>query len=192
MSFSKGRNLFEAYIDEKAEMLERLIQEVPTLIHQEYEKRDEFARNIAKQNSDDDLEVESSIYNSYSGLIDGASEMINDFYSSIVLMISRYCEITLKIIADCEQIKGKRSKIDMYYNIISRKYDIKLLPIKKIWKGKTNFCKKRNSITHEKDIKIDKNYLLDNLNAVNQLLHNTIDLIPKEHIQCLISKLYKL
>lgn len=179
MSVAKGRNHFEVYIDEKADLLERMIHEVPTIIHQEFENGEEYYRTIAHQNSSEDFEIYSSIYNSFSECLEGESEMIEDFYLSMAVMISRYCETTLKKIAVCDKIKkSNTSKIDLYYEMIATKYGIELLDIDSIWTNKKVFMTKRNEITHDGDIQVTKEELLINLEQVRHLLQCTIKAVP--------------
>ena len=179
MSVAKGRNHIEVYIDEKADLLERMILEVPTIIHQEFENKEKYFRNIVQQNPGEDLDNYSSIFSSFSSCLDGEPEMIEDFYLSMVVMISRYCETTLKKIAVCDKIKkSNTSKIDLYYEMIASKYGIELLDIDSIWTNKKVFMTKRNEITHDGDIQVTKEELLINLKQVRHLLQCTIKAVP--------------
>ncbi len=188
MSVAKGRNDFEVYIDENAKTLERLILEVPVIIHQEYENKEKSSRDIAKQNSGGDTDVFLSIYNSFIESLYGESEMIEEFYLSMVVMISRYCETTLKRIAACNnKVKNKGiSKIDFYYKKVANKYAISLPKIESIWFDKESFSSKRNDIAHDGDVNVTREELLNNLEQVRLLLQNTVRLIPISDIEHLI------
>ena len=59
---TRGRSLLQARIDERAEVIARLIQSVPEMIHAKFSEYEEYARTIARDSSDGDDEEHGEDY----------------------------------------------------------------------------------------------------------------------------------
>ena len=103
----------------------------------------------------------------------------------MVIMVCSYCETTLLSMLPTdiqEQYKNKGRKIDIYYKAIQKYYGVKLQPIGKVWKGKCDFVKFRNDITHGKEYDntlLAYEYLNSNLKMAKHLLRTTADIISR-------------
>ena len=181
---AKGKNDLQAHIDEYAIVLERLLVEVPEQIKSSFcELEQEIDKTAADLPSEEACTIKDSLEMAYR--MDDKTEMLESFYKSMVIMVCSYCETTLLSMLPTdiqEQYKNKGRKIDIYYKAIQKYYGVKLQPIGKVWKGKCDFVKFRNDITHGKEYDntlLAYEYLNSNLKMAKHLLRTTADIISR-------------
>lgn len=181
---AKGRNDLQAYIDEYAIVLERLLVEVPEQIKSSFrELEQEIDKTAADLPREEACTIKDSLIMAYR--IGDETIMLESFYKSMVIMICSYCETTLLSMLPIDiqkQYKYKGKKIESYYKAIQEHYGVKLQPIGKVWKGNYDFVKFRNGITHGKEYDntlLTSEYLYTNLKMAKHLLRSTADIIGR-------------
>lgn len=86
------RHPIAAKIEDRASFLSSLLKEYPKFLNEwENNAEKEFAQ-IAKDNSDGDIEVESTIYSSLCSAFNDNADKMNMFYQSVFLMCYSYYE----------------------------------------------------------------------------------------------------
>ena len=181
---ARGRNSLQAHIDEYAIVLERLLFEVPEQIKSSFcELEQEIDKTTGGLPDEETCTIKDALAMAYR--MDDKTEMLESFYRSMVIMVCSYCETTLLSMLPTdiqEQYKNKGRKIDIYYKAIQRYYSVKLHPIGKVWKGKCDFVKFRNDITHGKEYDntlLTFEYINSNLKMAKHLLRTTADIISR-------------
>ena len=184
--------MLQTSIDDKTNVLRRLISSTPILIRNEFEAIKTEAQSTAEENGDGDSEVYRTILTSiyYSSRLEEEEWMVAEFYRSMALIICSFAESTLKSMIDSPLRKrnwGQRA-LDDYFEQIKSKYNLTEFPdVQELWPGYDYFLDKRNDITHGyKDDKgyhdyqivmIDQGDLLIALDGIHRLLRSIADAI---------------
>jgi len=190
-----SRNLLQASIDERAEVIARLIQSVPELIHAQFTEYEEYARTVARDSSDGDEDVFQTIYsNEYNGFRPDDEEwMIVELYRSMVLLICSFAEGTIKDILPEPKPNFSSNFLCCAYNYLNDSFSLGLKTIGKYWKGHQDFTQKRNDIAHNRrDVEVTKEDLLDAIKGSHDLLRAIADAIDKkereQRMNCQVDK----
>lgn len=180
---SKGRNIFQAHIDDTAIVLDRLLSEVPRQIKASFK---EFGKIIGKEVVGMPYEEAWSVKSSMEAAcrMEDETEMLESFYKSMVIMICSYCERTLLSMLPSEtKVKQKKqeSKIDTFFRTLTSVYDLKDIgTIDSLWTSKKQFTKLRNDIVHSTDYDtslLNEVYIKSNLKMVRGMLRVFADKI---------------
>lgn len=92
---SKGRSMLRAYIEDTGEYLLHLLNMYPNLLDEWMYDKENECRNIAKDSSDGDVEVETSIYHSLFQGYESFGETEVLFYDAMFIMVYSYYESVL-------------------------------------------------------------------------------------------------
>ena len=197
---SGTRNMMQARIDEKAEVLRRLIGRTPALIKEEFKSLDAEAKSISENESNGDPDIRDSLYGSIyaSQRLEDEEWMLLEFYRSMALLIYSYLETTMKSIMKRPSIKRKWSIgfLQYSYTQIKDQYELSGFPeIEFFWPNYSSFLEKRKQITHgNKDYDdlydyeetfVEEDELIKALEGVHRLLRSiadAIDIKSKGHI----------
>lgn len=186
------RNMIQASIDEKAEVIQRLISRTPDLIQNEFDAIEIEAKKIAEEKCNEDPEVCRTIYNRYiSQRAEDEVWMIMEFYQSMVLLICSFAETTLKSMmkkTQSRRMNGVRYLDDRFAKIRDQ-YELTSFPeIEFFWPHYSSFLDKRNDIAHghkddadqndcEKFVVVEKEELVNALEGAHRLLRSIADAI---------------
>ena len=96
-----------ANIDDKALIIESIINHYPYLLKEWEDKQDKEYRKIAKESSDGDKEVELSIYSQMRNALDIDYDLCDIFYQSMLIMVVSYYESMITMLS--KTIKAKDS-----------------------------------------------------------------------------------
>ena len=180
---SGSRNLLQASIDDRAEVIARIIQSVPEMIHSKFFEYEEYARTVAKDSSDGDEEVFRTIYsNEYNGFRPDDEEwMVLELYRSMIMLICSFAEATIKDLIPEPKPSFGSNYLCCAYNYLNDSLSLGLKSIGKYWKGHQDFTQKRNDITHNRrDVEITEEELLDAVKGTHCLLRAIADAIDKK------------
>lgn len=98
MAFSL-RDPVLANIDDKALIIESIINHYPYLLKEWEDKQDKEYRKIAKESSDGDKEVELSIYFQMRNALDIDYDLCDIFYQSMLIMVVSYYESMITMLS---------------------------------------------------------------------------------------------
>ena len=177
-----ARSLLQASIDERAEVITRLIQSVPEMIHAKFSEYEEYARTVARDSSDGDDEVYRTIYwNEYNGFrTDDEEWMVLELYRSMVLLICSFAEGTIKDILPEPKPSFSSNYLCCAYKYLNINLSLGLKSIGKYWSGHQDFTKKRNDIAHNrKEVDVTVEELMDGVEGAHCLLRAIADAIDK-------------
>ncbi len=177
------RTLLQASIDERTEVIVRLIQSVPELIHTKFSEYEEYARNVARDSSDGDDDVYRTIYwNEYTAFRPDDEEwMVLELYRSMVMLICSFAEATIKDLLSEPKPKNGSNFLCCAYNSLNDSLSLGLKSIGKYWKGHQDFTQKRNDIAHNRrDVSVTEEELLDAVKGAHCLLRSVADAIDKK------------
>lgn len=154
------RHPITARIDDQASFLRTLLDEYPKFLKDWEDKSEKEFRQIAKDNSDEDRAVESTIYSSLCTAFDNDADKENLFYQSVFLMCYSYYE-------SCIALLSKNAKSKEIINAI---------------------CKSQN-ITLSEDALNAIEYLQSDMNTLrNNLCHNNFGTIRKADVMKKLSE----
>lgn len=177
------RTLLQASIDERTEVIVRLIQSVPELIHTKFSEYEEYARNVARDSSDGDDDVFRTIcWNEYTAFRPDDEEwMVVELYRSMVMLICSFAEATIKDLLSEPKPKNGSNFLCCAYNSLNDSLSLGLKSIGKYWKGHQDFTQKRNDIAHNRrDVSVTEEELLDAVKGAHCLLRAVADAIDKK------------
>ena len=181
------RNMLQASIDERSEVIARVIEEVPHLIHKQFREYEQEAETVASDGCDGDKDVYLSIFNSILNAYNPDDEqwMIEEIYRSLVLLIVSFAETTVKhLLKDPNQKFKGGNYLCKAYNQVNEDLSLNLKKIGQYWKGRQDFIKVRNDIAHGRsEDPVDKNFLLTGLSGVHKLLRAIADAIDMKEQQ---------
>ena len=189
----------QARIDEKAEVLRRLISSAPALIKEEFKSLDAEAKSISENESNGDPDVFDSIYRSIyaSQRLEDEEWMLMEFYRSMALLIYSYLETTMKSMM---KMPSKRrwdiGFLQYSFTQIKDQYELSGFPeIDFFWPNYSSFLEKRKQITHGykdsdnlndyEETLVEEDELIKALEGVHRLLRSiadAIDIKSKGHI----------
>ena len=173
-----SRNMLQTSIDERAEVIERIITSVPELIHIRFLEYEKQAQVIARDNSDGDQDVYSTILSNVYGAYRPEDEewMVLEFYRAMVMLICSFAETTIKrLLKNPGQSFGSNYLCNAY-NQVNRESGLGLETIGNYWPEHQDFTQKRNDITHNrKDVIVSQGELLKALSGVHTLLRAVAD-----------------
>lgn len=177
---SGSRSMLQASVDDRREVIERLIATVPNQIKNHFNGLEDSARRLAEENSAGDNEEYSSIlsgeYESYHP--EDEERMIMDFYRSMVLLICSYAETTIKSLLAKPDQTFKSNYLCCAFKQIKYESDLDLKGIGYYWQGHQQFVRKRNDIAHRhQDVCVNENELMVALSGAHSLLRAIADAI---------------
>ena len=165
--FTKGRTELQAMIDHRAEILQRILIEVPQLIERIFKEIEDEIKEIAQAEAGEDIEMKLSIQ---------------------VVMTDSYCESTLKEIAKEKKVKNAKMRGNTDIEKLLRKFIDEpksnvVSFLDKHWPDFEEFHDARNNIIHEDKIRkgnlVDTEYIAHNIESVRQLLRAVDELVPQ-------------
>ena len=181
------RSMLQASIDERSEVIARIIEEVPRLIHKQFGEYEQEAKTLASDGSDGDKDIYLNIYNSTLGAHNPDDEywMIEEINRSLVLLIVSFAETTVKhLLKDPNQKFKGGNYLCKAYNQVNKELSLNLKKIGQYWKGRQGFIKVRNDIAHGRsEVPVDKNFLITGLSGVHKLLRTIADAIDMKEQQ---------
>ena len=170
--------MLQASVDDRKEVIERLISTVPDSIKNHFKDLEYKARLQTEVDSDGDYEVYSSFLRSAYEAYHPEDEewMIMDFYRSIVLLICSYAETTVKSLLAKPDQTFKSNYLCCAFNQIKSESNLDLKGIGYYWPGHQQFVKKRNDIAHRhQDVYVNENELMVALSGAHSLLRAIAD-----------------
>ena len=178
-----SRNLLQASIDDRAEVIARLIQSVPEMIHAKFSEYEKYAWTVARDSSDGEEEVFRTIYsNEYDGFRpDDEAWMVIELYRSMVMLICSFAETTIKDLLPEPKPSFGSNYLCCAYNHLNESLSLGLKSIGKYWKGHQDFTQKRNDITHNRrDVVVTEEELIEAVKGAHSLLRAIADAIDKK------------
>ncbi len=189
----------QARIDEKAEVLRRLISSTPALIKEEFKSLDAEAKSISENASNGAPNACDSIYRSIyaSQRLEDEEWMLMEFYQSMALLIYSYLETTMKsMMKRPSKRKWSIGFLQYSYTQIKDQYELSGFPeIGFFWPNYSSFLEKRKRITHGykdsddrndyEETLLEEDELIKTLEGVHRLLRSiadAIDIKSKGHI----------
>lgn len=170
--------MLQASIDERTDVIARLIISAPDLIRSSFINHEKNAKAFAKDNSDGDADVYSSLFLSYNNEFRPEEEewMLFEFYRAMVMLICSFAETKLKGLLKNPAHSFSSNYLCNAYNQINNESNLGLRSIGHYWKGHQDFTKKRNDITHNRrDVDVTQDELLTALSGVHSLLRAVAD-----------------
>lgn len=152
--------MFQSYVKQEAEATEHLLGFVPMKLEELKKEMEDSVKDIPSVKYEEwDCELEKNVVRTWYPFVDTSivEEMLNLFYSTIVVRIYTFAENGLRILSEIstkpKQPKGlsgqkQQSDIDLYYQEIEKKQGISLPPIETLWPNKDSFHALRKRITH--------------------------------------------
>ena len=181
---SGSRSILQASVDERAEVISRLISATPVLIHAKFEEYDQNARKVAVKNCDGDDEVYSTIYaNKLSASHPDDEEwMILEFYGSMVMLICSFAESTIRDLLPDPKPSFSSNFLCNAYNYLNKVLSLNLKSIGNYWKGHQDFTQKRNDIAHNRRVvDVSEKELYDAIDGVHTLLRVIADALDTKN-----------
>ena len=178
--FTGGRSLLQARIDDRAEVITRLIQSVPEMIHAKFSEYEEYAQTVAIDNSDGDEDVFRTIFsNEFNGYRPDDEEwMVIELYRSMVLLICSFAEGTIKDLLRDPKPSFSSNYLCCAYNYLNNSLSLGLKSIGEYWSGHQDFTTKRNDIAHNrKEVDVTVEELLNAIKGAHNLLRAIADAI---------------
>ena len=180
---SGSRSMLQAKVDDNCEVIARIIDTVPQLIHEQFSVYEKEAEIVAKEASGDDKEMYLSIYNSICNQNRPGDEdlMISEFYRSMVLLISGFAETTIKGLLKDPSMKLKGNYLCTSFNLVNKEHSLGLKSIGKYWKDYNDFINKRSDIAHNnREVEVSKDELFEDLKGVHIILRAIADAFEKK------------
>ncbi len=174
--------MLQASIDERRDVIERLIDEIPRLIQNQFRDYEKDAKNTASDSCDGDKDIYLTIYHSTLAVHNPEDEewMIEEIYRSLVLLIVSFAETTIQQLLNNPKQKFKGNYLESAYNQVNKEQFLNLESIDYYWKGRSSFINIRRNIAHQQgDVHINKQLLLDGLSGAHYLLRTVADAIDK-------------
>lgn len=173
--------MLQTSIDERCNVIARIIDEVPKLIHIQFSLYEHEAELLATKNCDADSEIYETVYNNTLNSFRHEDElwMIEETYRSMVLLIASFAETTIKGLLKNPNIKFKRSTekyIYQVYDQVRKESLFNLEDIEYYWKDCSGFFDLRNAIAHDHElVQVERSYLFDALFGAHSLLRAIAD-----------------
>ena len=172
--------MLQATIDERRDVIERLIEEVPRLIHNQFKDYEQEAKITAADSCDGDNDIYLTIYHNTLAVHNPDDEewMIGEIYRSLVLLIVSFAETTIQKLLNNPKQKFKGNYLESAYNQVNKEKCLNLKSIDCYWKSRNTFINIRRNIAHQQgDVPINKQLLLDGLSGAHHLLRTVADAI---------------
>ena len=180
----------QAMIDHRAEILQRILIEVPQLIERIFKEIEDEIKEIAQAEAGEDIEMKLSIQRSLDEMYrcDDKLFMIELINKALVVMTDSYCESTLKEIAKEKKVKNAKMRGNTDIEKLLRKFIDEpksnvVSFLDKHWPDFEEFHDARNNIIHEDKIRkgnlVDTEYIAHNIESVRQLLRAVDELVPQ-------------
>ncbi len=179
--FAKGRTNMQVMIDDRAEILQRTLREIPQFIELIFKNIDAEIKEVALAESGEDPEMKLSIQQSLNEMYhcDDRLFMIELINKAIVVMTDSYCESTLKEIAAVKKIKSRKQRGNtdierLLSRFIVEPQSAEAAFLDKYWPDFVEFHDSRNNIVHENKVKkeyvLNTEYIAKNIESVRNLL----------------------
>lgn len=108
---AKGRSMLRAYIEDTGEYLSHLLSMYPKLLDEWMQDKEKECRNVAKDSSEGDVEVETSIYHSLFQGYESFGETDVLFYDAMFIMVYSYYESVIMKLSKMYCCNNRPSKI---------------------------------------------------------------------------------
>ena len=182
--------MLQVMIDHRAEILQRILVEVPQCIEQIFKEIESEISTIAQAEAGDDVEMRLSIQHSLDEMYrcDDKPYMIELINKALIVMTDSYCESALKEIAKEKKVKSAKMRGDTDIEKLLRKFIDEpksnvVSFLDKYWPDFIEFHDSRNNIVHEDKIRkgnlVDTEYIAHNIESVRHLLRAVDELVPQ-------------
>ena len=177
--------MLQAKINERSDVLSRLVDNVPRLIREQFNQYNKEAEDEARANCDGDMEVYWSMYRSFLDAYcpEDESWMVEEFYRSMVMSICSFAEGMVKGELKNPNQVFRGNYLCCSFNQVNREKNLGLKRIGVYWPGHKAFIKMRNDIAHSRrNVIVTPTELYDAIRGVHNLLRAMADAIAAKNV----------